>query len=141
VLELPVTVEGLVTVAAVVLVEVEGAVVRGAWEGLVASLLVLDVDDPVVVMGGGEVEVAVADVPGVGLLLALRLDELSLEGGTGGRLRIGVEVLVESWTISLPWTTMLSFDFFKSRVRVTDEAEGCDELNQSASAVCCEKGL
>jgi len=84
----------------------------------VTSLLVLDVD-PGVAVGDGEVEVRVADWPVLALLLAFKLVELSFEGGTGGRLRIGVEVLVESWTISFPWTTILSLDFFKSRVRVT----------------------
>lgn len=86
------------------------------------SLLVLD-EDPGVAVGDGEVEVSVAGRPVLALLLAFGLVELSFAGGTGGRLRIGVEVLVESWTISFPWTTILSLDFFKSRVRVTGQGQ------------------
>ena len=36
---------------------------------------------------------------------------------------MGAEVLVETWMISLPWTTRLSFDFFSSRVKVSIKAD------------------
>jgi hypothetical protein len=48
----------------------------------VSSLLVLEVE-PGAAAGDGEAEVRALDWPAVGLLVALRLDELSFEGGTG----------------------------------------------------------
>jgi hypothetical protein len=36
-----------------------------------------------------------------------------------GFWRIGVDVFVDRWMMSFPWTTRLSLDFFRSRVKVS----------------------